>query len=266
MKRSLSTILIILISLTTGVFAQESGVEKKALRNFNLGIALIEIGKTVSLKQKRIETLNYSLDKFMANIKGNVSVNFIGLSLYYKDKIGVEALVSNTSTVSDGVDFKNYLSDKYPGYFIPDWISSYSSTNTSAALRMCYRKHFHHFFIEPKFQVMFNSFDNNYNSFKLKEMGTNQYVEYSITDEFHGAKNSYHLICNIAKRFDPFKDIAKVELGLMGEFMIAPIHQSVTVTEAPYGQVGTTNTETFKLYNPSFNFALTLKVFLEHRN
>lgn len=265
MKAIIAILFIFSVSLQFHSVRASNGdttYQKRFFQHLNIAFQWFEIGGTVPLNQKRIESLNYGLDKFMAKSKGTLSSGFLGFSVYYKDMIGVEGIFNQHSVSSDGTDFDAYLTEKYPGYYLPAGIFRYSSSTNGYGLRMCYRKHFKHFFIEPKFQFMINSYENHFWSFRLKEIGTNQFVQYMMTDQIHGQKNSYHLILNIAKRFDPFHDILKFEFGLMAEFMIAPIRQSVSVTEFHYGEVAVTNTETFRLFNPCFNFGVTGKFFI----
>jgi hypothetical protein len=255
---------VLLLAQNANSAVQDTSATRKFFHNFNLCFQWFEIGRSIPLKQKQFATLDYGLDKYTANIKGGISFAGLGLGVYFRDKFGIEVTFASQSTTTEGNEFIEYLSNKYPGYYLPKGSFHYSSSTDGIGIRLCYRKHFKHFFIEPKFQFIINSFDNYFPSFRLKEIGTNQFIQYTMSDKIIGTQNSYHLFLNIAKRFNPFDARLKLEVGFMGEFMISPINQTISITETVYGQIGITNTESFQIYNPSFNFALTAKLFLEN--
>lgn len=262
--KKLLYIFFILFHCSLNAQFRDSREPTKFFQKVNFGFVWAEIGRSIPLQQKKISTLDNGLDLYMKDIQGEMFFGSLGLSITYKNKFGIEGLICYYSAGSQDNEFNSYLAEKYPNHYIPKGFR-YSYSIGNVGLRLFYRKNFKHFFIEPKFQICFNGFENNYSSFRMKEMGSNQYIQYSIEHEILGLKNSYHLMFIVAKSFTLHDLGVKFMVGLSGELMICPIRETVTITEQPYGMPAISNQQTFSLYYPTFTPALSLRAYFMNR-
>lgn len=234
------------------------------LRNFNLAINFVELGKTYPLNQKDFSHLKYGIGEYLSKITGDGDFGGLGAALYYKDKIGVEVMFSTQTFSGQSNNFANYLVAKHPNHFIPNYTPSFNVDSWGPGFRICYRQHFKHFFIEPRLQFKPNNVSAFSRSFRLKEMGSNHFIQYQIDNVIHGRNDSYHLMLNVARKFDPFKEIAMIELGVLADFMIRPESRAITITEQPYGQAEVSNSESFRMTNAAISAKFSIKVFFGH--
>jgi hypothetical protein len=108
---------------------------------------------------------------------------------------------------------------------------------------LTYKFHVQRFIIEPKFQLGFEYGAHNLEyTYKFKEIGSNNYLDYSIQKNLlNKHQNSYHWQLNIARRFNIKSTNYKYEVGIRYEYFFAPYDLGLTLTEHPSGQPASVN-------------------------
>ncbi|MEO8149708.1 MAG: hypothetical protein ABI723_18865 [Bacteroidia bacterium] len=265
MKKIPFAFLVFMISLNSFATAAEKGSTKHSfIHNVNISTAWFELGHFFPVKEKKLLSLPYGMDKYFYDTKGGFSAGFFSLGLYYKDKFGLEAIFRINDFHSENNDYRNYIAEQHPGYYTPQTLPAYYYSFQNIEYRICYKYHLKHFILEPKFQLGINDYSNSVMGFVLKEIGSNKFIEYKITNEDMRKNNfSYHFILNISKRFNPFKNSIKIEPALKFAYMIAPTEYKYTIEELPYGMPSTTNQFVVKHLNPAFGIEACVYFFFK---
>jgi hypothetical protein len=247
--------IFLIVAFAENAWALESekdSTKKSFIKNFNISTVWFEVGHFFPIHEKHLLDLPYGMDKYLYNTKGETSYGFLSLGLYYKEKYGIEVLYRHVGFNVEGDDYRNYIVEQHPDYYVPKTLPIGFYSFDKFEYRICYRHYFKHFFLEPKFQFGINDYTNYDDAFSIKEKGSNQFIQYTITKENLRKNNfSYHFILNVSKRFNPFKNVLKIETALKLEFMMAPTYYSYTIEEKPYGQPAVINNLNVKQLHPA---------------
>lgn len=260
MRKYLLTTIFIFYSFSL-IMAQQDTIrattdtlKKHPLKNFNFSFIWFEAGNTFAFKEKNMLDLPYGMDKFFYNVKGGFSTNFFGLGAYYKDKFGIAFVFQMMDVHVNGNEFKDYITLKYPGYYIPDYVPTYGYELGFIQYRICYKFHIKRFVIEPHLQFGINDYSSFQSNFTLKDIGSNFFTEYWI-DKKNLKKNdqSFQLAVNCCKRFGKKNgERLGADIGLRFAYGIAPTDYEYTITETPYLMTPTINKLEVKHLHQSF--------------
>lgn len=231
---------------------EEDSVKKSFIKNFNISTVWFEYGAVIPIHESHLRDLPNGLNHYLFNTNGEMAYGFFSLGLYYKERFGVEVLFRHSGFYVEGNDYRNYIAELHPDYYVPAVISTDYYSFEKLQYRICYRFYFKHFFLEPKFQLGINDYTDYDDVFSIKEKGSNQFISYRITKQNLRKNNfSYHFILNTSKRFDPFESIFKVEAGVKFEFMMVPTSYNYTIEEKPYGKPAIINQVHVKQLHPA---------------
>ena len=253
MRKLFLAVILICIRLFAQSQTQDNdSVKRPFIKNFNLSTAWFEYGYYFPIHEKNLLKLPYGMSHYFYDMKGTTASGFFSLGLYYKEKLGVEVLYRQYDANADAEDFTNYISELYPGYYVPPLITTYYFSLNDIQYRLCYRIPLKRFTLEPKFQLGINDYKSYGSSFTLKEKGSNQYISYNITNVNLNKNNfSYHFILNASKRFNPFKSRLKIETALKLEYMMVPTNYQYTIEQISYGKPPVYNVLNVKQLNPA---------------
>ena len=232
----------------------------------------LEMTYSIPVKNKSFLGLPYGLDKFMYNIQpGPCSIltyaNDFRLrlaALYYKDRVGVEWYFGGFGGGVNVDDFNNYLNARFPGYtlgpinYLPPSLSFFGQR-----FGLAYKMHLKKYVIEPKAQYGFETLSLAPYNYRLKENGSNQFIEYQVSQQ-QTDKNghSYHAELNLARRFFIKPGPHFIEAGVRGEYLYSPYALRFTMTQQPYGAPATINTLDWKGNFSAWEFGLYAAYFI----
>jgi len=208
-----------------------------------------------------LDDLPYGMSEFNYYTRQGGTFNMFGLSVYFKKKIGLEYLFfANYNVNLDESHYAQYIESQFPNHYVTTSSIGGGYNLSSKAIRLCYQKHFRHFFIEPKLQLGINSVTVQGEFLRMKEKGSNHYIDYSVTHKNNNkSSNSYHALMCAGKRFNIPESHVAFELNLMTGFYIAPTDVTYTIETDPYGMPATTNEVTIKSTKSGFHLGLALR-------
>jgi hypothetical protein len=239
----------------------DSSKFKQFIRDIDFCINAFELGGSIAFKQSKLTKLNYGLDKYYSKLKGDMHFSFFGLSFYYKKKFGLGAMFTDYEFISYDMGYNDYLTQKYPNHFIPEHSIHSILQIQTFSLNASYRQKFKYFTLEPKFRVCFNSFNSNNESFRLKEKGSNQYIQFELNEQIKSYKNNYIFILALFHQFNTKSvTIFNLEVGVQAELVLTPVKSVVTVTETPYNMPSIVYSENISLLNPALAFGVFLNM------
>jgi hypothetical protein len=203
---------------------------------------------------------------FFAPFSNNFSFRWIGF--FYKDRIGLEVYTGGYGAYVDTRGFNNYLQAKFPNYYNSDTLNPQTNkyTFTGPQYGIAYKLHWKGLVVESKFIMGFETMESNGNGWLFKQMGSNQFTEYSITErDSTRHQYSYHFQLRMAKRFQVRPKDPWFEIGLKTEYIeSSPNVLLLHVSEQPYGQPETANDFLLHARWRSFTVGLFLTVYLKN--
>lgn len=256
--RALPLIAFLLVANQT--FSQTYPVDSTRtgkFRHFNIAFNWMEWGKIYALNSRSFEDLPEPASVYLNSVKSGTHFGFFGVMVYYKNTIGLGAMYNYSDFSPESGRYSSYLESAYPNHYTPKNDLSYSYSIESFFLNVSYRKQFRYFFVEPMLRIGFNSYDAYTASIRMKEKGTNQYIQLDIAEVYSGMRNSYQLNANIAHRFKEIPGFKlSFEVGAQGTFLVAPVKSDFTFKETPYGGASTTSTYSINRWNPALGWSV----------
>lgn len=211
-------------------------------RDFSVTLSPVELGGLIPFKNGAENSLPGPIHAFIHKKKPNVHTNVLRLGLLYKSKYGIEAFYN----FSMGLEYRdsgieNYLTQSYPAYekpktspaSYPNYSASWKGWQAAVFYRIRLKQHL---YLEPKFQVGFETYRQGDAAYYLKEKGSNQFIEYFINVESPKKLTpSFHYILNTSWLLNPNSQNIKFELGLKAEYLMMNVNLDYTITQSPYG-------------------------------
>lgn len=192
------------------------------------------------------------------------------LGIYYKERIGLEFNAYGYGAAVDPKPFKNYMQQtQYPNYYRNDSAelkyNRFSFTGLQVAL--AYEMKWKGLVIIPKFLVGFATIRDSGNYWRLKEKGSNAFINYRVERyESSSPLSSYHVQLKVAKRIHLGKGRTSLEVGLKTEYLLSAKKPLVMrITEEAYGKPATTNEVTVRTRYQSFAVGLYTTLFVKSK-
>ena len=257
--------ILLLLGSTINIFAQKDSTLLKETkpaekqRMFNFSFTWFEAGASIPLQENRLQNLPYGMSSYLAGPEVGSSFGFWGLGLYYKNHWGFSTIFTLQDYHVPDAAFRNYITSQYPGYFLSNAVQGHIYAVNNINFRLSYRFQTGKFAFEPQFQMGINDCKDFDNHFVLKEIGSNQFIEYDIKKE-NKKKNllSYHLALKTAWCYTKPTANWNVEPGIRLDFMIIPTDFRYTITTTPYNKPETAVTVDVKRMRP----AITITAFI----
>ncbi len=203
---------------------------------------------------------------FFAPFTNNFSFRWLGL--FYKDRIGLEVYSGGYGASVDMRGFNNYLQAKFPNHYSSDTLNmeSNSYTFTGPQYGIAYKLHWKGLVLESKFILGFETMQSNGGAWIFKEMGSNQFTEYQVTErDSTRHQSSYHFQLRMAKRFRLGAHPTWYEIGLKTEYIeSSPNVLLLHISEKPYGQPETDEDLQLRTRFRSFTVGLFFTVYLKN--
>jgi len=286
MGRSLLKILLLILCLPAAAphshaqTKEDSTIKRHGFLDvFSIGLPIVNaFNYTQPIKSKKLLSQPYGLNTLLYDQQPSFGVifpfsiagSFRILSLCYKEKIGLELYYSSYGAYVDSKGMSDYLAAyfaaKYPNHYFHRLDQLYSIYSFQGAMwGLTYKMHYKKWIAEPKFLLGFESASPGFPPvYILKEMGGNQFINYTITEDFITKhQNSYHFQMNFARRFRFNKrSNFKHEIGINSEFMFAPYTAKFTLTEQAYGMAPVSHFVTFNDVFKTYSFGLFYAIYL----
>lgn len=294
MKKAIP-ILVFALVITLGISAQvttdpvtavpDSTVHKKTwFNNFQIRwIPEIYGERVFPFHNRAFSKLPYGMNQYMYPTKagwgtfGDFNINAPGinnysyriLGIYYKERVGVEFNAYGYGAAVDPQPFKDYMRSAYPNYYRNDSAElKYNRFSfTGLQVGLAYEMKWNGLIIIPKFLVGFASLRDSGNYWRLKEKGSNNFINYRVERyETSSPLNSYHLQLRVAKRIHLGKGRTSLELGLKTEYVLSAKKPLVMkITEEAYGKPATIDEVNVRTRYQSFAIGLYTTLFVKSR-
>lgn len=238
--RHLNYLLVFIVSLIS--LTAFSQAETTKARKFSLSFCPVEIGGFIPLKTKKDNVLPAPVYAFTHKKNPNIHANAFRLGLLYQSKYGIEVFYNFAmGTRYDHSGIEDYLAQSNPAYEAPkrtltvllDYQADWKGWQGAVFYRIKLNKYF---YLEPKFQLGFETFSQGNAAFYLKEKGSNQFTEYFVNvDRQQVRAPGFHYILNTSFLLNPNAKNIKFELGLKAEYFMMNVDLDYTITQSPYG-------------------------------
>lgn len=245
-------------------FSQTTGTKT---RDLTVTFCPLELGGFIPLKNSKDNSLPASVYAFTHQKKPNIHANAFRLGLIYKAKYGIEVFYNFQMGVAyKSSDIEDYLSQSYPNYQSPKKSRNVNPAYTADwkgwQAAVFYRIRLHRrIYLEPKFQVGFETYSQGNAAYYLKEKGSNQFIEYFANVDRQNVKApSFHYILNTSWIMNPNAEKVKFELGLKAEYLVMNVNLDYTITQSPYGLPEKTEQYKVKQYTNGLILALYMKM------
>jgi hypothetical protein len=218
----------------------------------NFSFTFLEIGASIPFKEDKLRALPYGMNTYLYSPKGGIAGNLYGVGLYYKNHWGISAILLLQDYSVPDVDFNNYISSKYPGYFSSSAGHAHFYQLYGINYRLSYRFQKGRFVFEPQFQLGINDCNDYDSHFVLKEVGSNNFVEYDIKSE-NTRRNlfSYHAAIVVRKCFTKPDRKWITEPNIRFDFFVIPTNFNYTITSTPYNMPATIHNVNVKQMRPT---------------
>ncbi len=228
----------------------------------NFSFNWFEMGPCFPFKEKKLRDLPNGMNYYLYSPKVSFSGNFFGIGIYYKDRWGLSAIGTFSDFSVDDADFRNYITTQYPGHYIPYGAQAHIYSLNGIDYRLSCRFHKGHLIFEPQFQFGINDCQDFHTHFVLKEMGSNQFIEYDIKEE--NTKKlllSYRAALMIHWCFNKPDRPWNVEPGLRFDLVVVPTNFHYTISSTPYNAPATVYEMDVKRLRPALNITLFMSIF-----
>ena len=259
--RKFFTIAVLSLLINHHLSSQEiQNLETPFVRKCSIRMTVIECGGQSGLTSKKINQSGDLLKAYCgSNSRGLISA-FLGFGLCYNGKIELGVIPFTATLSNDGVAFQDYLRDNYNGYYVDDvWVRR-NREITGLGFYSSYRFRLKFFQWEWRFQFHPNSYKTDQKSFRLKEVGSNQFLSYSIKEEIIRNNHSYQLATGICRPFTSTNTNFGIEMGVNTGIILSPIKSVFTFTTTPYGGAESEQVITVFSTNPTFFVTARLRI------
>ena len=240
---------------------------KTFFSDLRLELPMLETKAGFTINDKSLLSLPYGMNDLLYPTKPYYSfvwTSFRWIAVYYKDKFGLEFYSDDFSTSLNPDKFNNNLKNRFPGYyFSPGWILSDFEFG-GQAIGISYRMHWKGLILEPKFLIGNESLRNDSSLYSayLKQMGSNQFVEYNIGRfETTPHQRSYQGRFLIGKRWEKRNKPTGYEIGCQFEYIYSPYTARMDITQRSYGQPVIEDQLTIKTSARVVNAGLYFKIY-----
>lgn len=236
MNRVLFFILFVL-PLSSKTFAQRevSGFRNLLMRS-SLHITGAEGGIQYRLSTQKENYGSTILKAYTGSkIKGPI-ISFLGIGYCYNKQWEVGVMPFYCEMYSNENGFLSYIDALYPNHFIVDAKAQRTTTYKGLGIYTSYRKTIHQVQLEARLQFFPGVYQDQEESFYLKEIASNQYISYAIREEVTKSSHAYQAGIGVCLPFNWFKVPFKSEIGVNTGLFFAPVQSRFTFSEQPYGQ------------------------------
>ena len=241
MKPFIYILFFTLFVLANNLQAQTKDTISQKRKTITITLTPVEIGFAIPIKDKKNDALPEPINVFANRKNTAINFNLLRLGILVKERYGIEAFYNFYTNQNYTHDvFANYISNTHPNYEKPVSVNrNYYNTSTWKGweFALYYRIKIKKIYIEPKFQIGFEKFTQGNFEYYMKEKGSNQFIEYSLTSQNTKKYTpSYHYIVNVSRRLTPSSKKLKFELGLKFEYSVMNVNLIYNSSETPYGQ------------------------------
>ena len=111
MKKIIFLFLLLVSSKINATPFSSDSIKQGFFDELSINMMWGEFGVLFPIKENNLNSLPYGMDKYLYNTTRGGIFNFMALSFYYRNKFGIELLLSGTSNVyGDGTSFGSYIS------------------------------------------------------------------------------------------------------------------------------------------------------------
>lgn len=228
----------------------------------NFSFTWFEFGVGIPFKEEKLRDLPYGMNTYLYGPQRNLAASLFGVGLYYKNHWGISAILLFQDYSIPGADFINYISSEYPGYFSLSGARGHTYTLYKINYRLSYRFQKGHFVFEPQFQLGINDCDDFDTHFVLKDVGSNNFVEYDIKSE-NTRNNLFSYRAAVVVRWGFTKPERKwsIEPNIRFDFLVIPTNFNYIITSTPYNTPATVYNVNVKQMRPTLSITVGLSVF-----
>ncbi len=264
-----SIFVFITVSLSLSTYAQSDSVawkDRKFIKQFDIGAEALTGGYGFATVDEKVKDFPYGMNYFLQNPKGGGAFSGFGLLLSFRDKFVVQFNIINLNFYTiNNTNFTAYLQNKFPAYYVPSGDDSFGyrlQYDFSAPITyFIYRMHFKRWLVEPNLSWVGDKQILPTTYYNLHELGTNNFLEYSVKETNYSTANLFGLGANLFYRTKNLDGWSQLEFGLKAQYCYGKIKCDYLITESPYLQPTTVNTFASTYSFSDFKISLALRLF-----
>lgn len=264
--KKISLVLICYLAFVQICFSQSDSTawkDKKIVRQFNFGFTLLSLEYGIPFESNEFQNLPYGMNYLLQNPKSKLLVNIAMPSIVFRDRLGIAAKIFTSAGYNlNTAEFLTYLQNKFPNYYIPT-IGRPQLFFTGFTPILFYRAHFGKWKLEPFIELLPTSNVLPTLYLTMRQQGSNQFIEYSITDTTNMPVLLKGIGFNFVYRFKKKSVRENWELFFTSLYRFGKINGHYVIKEQAFGMPATIAKVDFSLPFSDFSFGLGLRLFLK---